>query len=226
MTPSGGAPSVAGEFELPAVPPLRAVTPVRDGEVPLVELLDRLLETGVSLSGDLVISIADVDLVWLGLRAVLQGIDEGRAGMPLPGVRRAGTRRTGSGRPLCAPAISTRRSGPGSAADREGSPRGSAKRSVPAAAKPRGGASRLGIDPDHVERGLVQLVLTIVDLVRELLERQALRRVDTDALSDTQVEQLGRALLRLEQRMEELKAHFGLSDEDLRLRLGAVSDLE
>jgi hypothetical protein len=86
---------------------------------------------------------------------------------------------------------------------------------------------RIDVDGDResVERGLVQLVLTVVELLRQLMERQALRRVDQGGLTDEQVERLGNTLLLLDQRMAELKDQFGLSDEDLNLDLGPLGPL-
>ena len=84
---------------------------------------------------------------------------------------------------------------------------------------------RVNADPETVERGLVQLVLTIVELLRQLVERQALRRVEGGRLTDEEVERLGRTLMLLEQRMEELKDEFGLDDRDLNLNLGPLGDL-
>ena len=84
---------------------------------------------------------------------------------------------------------------------------------------------RIDVDPQAVERGLVRLVLTVVELIRQLLERQAVRRVETGRLDDAEIERLGLALMRLEQRMQELKSTFGLSDADLRVDLGTVDDL-
>lgn len=84
---------------------------------------------------------------------------------------------------------------------------------------------RIDIDPDAVERGLGQLVLTVVELVRQLLERQALRRVEAGRLTDEEVDRLGLALMRLEERMERLKREFGLEDRDLELTLGPLADL-
>ena len=84
---------------------------------------------------------------------------------------------------------------------------------------------RVNADPERVERGLAQLVLTIVDLLRELMERQALRRMDAGTLDDGEVERLGLAFLRLGERMEELKAEFGLEDDDLNLNLGPLGRL-
>jgi hypothetical protein len=84
---------------------------------------------------------------------------------------------------------------------------------------------RLDADPDTVERGLAQLVLTIVELLRQLMERQALRRVEAGGLDDETVERLGRTLMALEARMEELKEVFGLDDEDLNIDLGPLGRL-
>jgi hypothetical protein len=84
---------------------------------------------------------------------------------------------------------------------------------------------RINADGEQVERGLAQLVLTLVELLRQLLERQALRRVEGGTLSDDEVERLGTALMRLEERMEELKDEFGLRDEDLNLDLGPLGRL-
>jgi uncharacterized protein YjiS (DUF1127 family) len=85
--------------------------------------------------------------------------------------------------------------------------------------------SRINADPEQVEKGLAQLVLTLVDLLRQLMERQALRRMENDALTDEQIERLGETFMKLEQRMDELKEHFGLRDEDLNLNLGPLGDL-
>jgi len=84
---------------------------------------------------------------------------------------------------------------------------------------------RVNADPEKVEKGLAQLVLTLVELLRQLMERQALRRMDQGTLTDEQVERLGQTFMKLEQRMEELKAEFGLEDHDLNLNLGPLGDL-
>ena len=86
-------------------------------------------------------------------------------------------------------------------------------------------AAAIGIDPETAGDDLVKLVLVLVETVRQLIERQAIRRVDTGSLSEAEVERLGLALLKLEERMTELKKHFGLSDEDLALRLGSFQEL-
>jgi hypothetical protein len=84
---------------------------------------------------------------------------------------------------------------------------------------------RIDADPENVERGLAQLVLTIVELLRQLMERQALRRVEAGGLDEETIERLGRTLMALEERMEELKQTFGLRDEDLNLDLGPLGSL-
>ena len=84
---------------------------------------------------------------------------------------------------------------------------------------------RVEADPDNVERGLAQLVLTIIELLRQLMERQALRRVEAGGLDDETIERLGSTLMALESRMDDLKAAFGLEDEDLNLDLGPLGKL-
>jgi Gas vesicle protein K len=84
---------------------------------------------------------------------------------------------------------------------------------------------RVNADPENVERGLAQPVLTIVELLRQLMERQALRRIDGGQLSDDQIERLGRTFMELDKRMEELREEFGLDIEDLNLNLGPLGNL-
>ncbi|RMB12372.1 gas vesicle protein GvpK [Eilatimonas milleporae] len=92
---------------------------------------------------------------------------------------------------------------------------------------PSGGLpSRIAVDPASVERGLARLVLSLVELIRQLMERQAIRRVEAGGLDDATIERLGETLMRLDSRMDALKATFGLSDADLRLDLGPVDDLD
>lgn len=84
---------------------------------------------------------------------------------------------------------------------------------------------RLETDAESVERDLMKLVLTIVELVRQLMERQALRRVDEGDLTDVQVEALGSALMRLERAMSDLRERFDLSTDDLNIDLGPLGPL-
>jgi hypothetical protein len=84
---------------------------------------------------------------------------------------------------------------------------------------------RVDTDAESVERDLMKLVLTIVELVRQLMEAQALRRVDEGDLSDQQVEELGQALMHLEDAMQRLKSQYDLSAADLNLDLGPLGPL-
>jgi hypothetical protein len=86
-------------------------------------------------------------------------------------------------------------------------------------------SSRIEADPENVERGLAALVLTLIELLRQLMERQALRRVEAGGLDDETIERLGSTLMALEARMEELKDIFGLDDDDLNLDLGPLGRL-
>ena len=84
---------------------------------------------------------------------------------------------------------------------------------------------RVNADRESLEKGLAQLVLTLVELIRQLMERQALRRIQGGSLTDDEVERLGETFMLLEQKMEELKKTFGLEDEELNLDLGPLGKL-
>lgn len=84
---------------------------------------------------------------------------------------------------------------------------------------------RIDIDPKNVEKGLAKLVLTLVELIRKLLEKQAMRRVEAGSLTDGEIERIGETLMKLENKMRELKEIFGLKDEELNLNLGPLGDL-
>ena len=84
---------------------------------------------------------------------------------------------------------------------------------------------RINADPERVEQGLARLVLTVIELLREILEHQAIRRMDGGTLNEQEVERLGLALLKLNHRMDELKEVFGLTDEDLNIDLGPLGRL-
>jgi hypothetical protein len=84
---------------------------------------------------------------------------------------------------------------------------------------------RINADPEHVENGLARLVLTLIELLRNVLEHQAVRRMEGGALSEEEIERLGLALLKLNERMQELKTTFNLTDEDLNIDLGPLGRL-
>jgi hypothetical protein len=85
--------------------------------------------------------------------------------------------------------------------------------------------SRLNADPEKLEQGLAKLVLAVVDLLRRLMEKQAIRRIEGGSLDDEEIERLGLAFMRMEEKLEEIKRAFGLEHEDLNLNLGPLGDL-
>lgn len=76
---------------------------------------------------------------------------------------------------------------------------------------------RVNTDAEHVEKGLAALVLTLIGIVRELMERQAVRRIEGGTLTSDEIERLGQTFMKLQQRLDELRRDFGLEEEDLRL---------
>jgi hypothetical protein len=83
----------------------------------------------------------------------------------------------------------------------------------------------IDIDREGAERSLACLVLTLVELIRQLVERQAIHRIDEGDLTDDQIERLGSTLMALDAQMTELREHFGLAPEDLNLDLGPLGSL-
>ncbi|MEI6732447.1 MAG: gas vesicle protein K [Comamonadaceae bacterium] len=84
---------------------------------------------------------------------------------------------------------------------------------------------RIALDPESVKNGLGQLVLTLVELVRQLLEKQAIRRIEGGSLTDEEIERLGLTFLELDKQMVWLKKEFGLTDKDLNFDLGPLGKL-
>jgi len=84
---------------------------------------------------------------------------------------------------------------------------------------------RIEANAEDVEAGLAKLVLTLIEVVRQVLEHQAVRRMEGGGLRDEEVERLGLALLRLQERLEEIKMAFGLEGEELNIDLGPLGRL-
>ena len=84
---------------------------------------------------------------------------------------------------------------------------------------------KIEANPKNVEKGLAKLVLTLIELIRKLMEKQAMRRVEAGSLTDEEVERVGETLMKLENKMKELKEIFGLKDEELNINLGPLGDL-
>jgi hypothetical protein len=89
----------------------------------------------------------------------------------------------------------------------------------------RGTPARWNAQPDDVQRSVAQLVLTLVEFVRKLLERQAIRRMDANTLTEEQTEDIGRALMKLESTVKDMAAAFGLDPDELNLDLGPAGKL-
>ena len=84
---------------------------------------------------------------------------------------------------------------------------------------------RVNVDPEGVEQGVAKLVLTLVEFLRQLLERQAIRRMDGGTLTDDEIERVGVALMRLEAKVRDIAEAFGLDPDDLNLGLGPIGKL-
>ena len=85
--------------------------------------------------------------------------------------------------------------------------------------------ARVELSPDNIEQGLAKLVLTLIDFLRQLLERQAIRRMEGGTLSEEEIEQMGEALMKLEAKIREMAEQFGLSPADLNIDLGPLGRL-
>ncbi|WOJ88519.1 gas vesicle protein K [Methylocapsa polymorpha] len=176
----------------------------------LADALDRILHRGVSLQGNLTIGLADVDLLFLDLRLLLGSVDaiwpDGRP--PVPVAR---------------PHTPSSPSPPPSETPPEAHPN---VRFLEAATERAIASPRNGVKSDRSEpgsstaQGLVRLVLTLVKLLHEVLERQAVRRMEAGRLTEAQIENVGAALFAQADEILRLQRQFGFSDKDLSLDLG------
>ena len=193
-----------------AAPPAR---PTGTGATPsLADILDRVLHRGIALEGNVTIGVANVDLLYLDLRLLLAAVDaiwpEGRDPSRSPPVSDA---------PPAALPPSVTTASPASAE----MPRDTIASLDPASAAP--GRDGRGKPAPSPATSLVRLVLTLVRLLHDVLERQAVRRMSAGHLSEPQIENLGLALFAQAQEIERLRRQFGLADRDLDLDL-AIAD--
>lgn len=174
-----------------------------DEAATLVGLLDRLLDRGVHVAGDLTIGLADVELVRVALRLLVASEDT---------AQRTGVDAPVEARPVPAPDV------PAPPLPEPPTPATTGRGSV---------ERRAASDEDErqLADGVARLVLTVVAVIHDLVERQAVRRVEAGTLDDDQVERLGVALAALEERVAEVRQVFGVSDEDLNLDLGPLGRL-
>jgi Gas vesicle protein K/Gas vesicle protein len=194
-----------------------------DERLELSDLLSHVLDKGVVLKGEVMLAVADIDLVRLDLGLLLTAVetavrrDGGIAGPERAGLLGAAGPRE---RPVIAPSGSTMESQVVQTLD---APKNAAITPLETVAE--GFPPRLNTDPDKVENGLAKLVLTLIEVLRKVLEHQAVRRMEGGHLSDEEVERLGVALLRLNDRMQDMKGIFGLTDDDLQIDLGPLGKL-
>lgn len=191
-----------------------------DETASLVGLLDSLLDQGVHVAGDLVIGLADVALVRASLRLLVASEETaqrtGHRAAPRPAGHRTAT----------PPAARTRPASDASGRSAQ-SPSEEARAHPPARSRTTSRpVQRVDDDDDRaLVDGVAKLVLTVVAVIHDLVERQAIRRVEAGSLSDDQVERLGVALQALEERMAEVRDVFGVTDDELDLDLGPLGRL-
>lgn len=192
-----------------------------DETASLVGLLDSLLDQGVHVAGDLVIGLADVALVRASLRLLVASEETAQRTGHRPAPRPPGH---GTATPS-SPRTRLASDAPGRAAQ---APSDEARGHPPARSRATSRrAQRVddGDDDQALVDGVAKLVLTVVAVIHDLVERQAIRRVEAGTLSDDQVERLGVALEALQERMAEVRAVFGVTDDDLDLDLGPLGRL-
>jgi len=199
-------------------------SPLETREVTLFDLLDTALDRGIVVQGEATLSVADVDLVFLGLKLVLTSVETMRSWRGGDGGRESRDNAAGPAPayggedPDVAPAPRPVRAG-------DVAPSEDRPRAAEAAGGPPTTIERLAAEPEKAERGLAKLVLTVVELLRRLLEEQAVRRMEGGSLSEEEIERMGGVFQRLENKMEELKRVFGLEGEELNLNLGPLGNL-
>lgn len=180
---------------------LLSTTVSRNDNVVLVDALDKVLEKGAVINGDIVIRVADVDLVFLGLRLILTSISKAEEV---------------SGKSFSDPdkELTTE--------DMEYIKK--LQREIKRAEENIPKLIDLG-NPKKTEQGLAKLVLTLVELIRRLMEKEAFRRVKKGSLSSTEIQKLGLSLKAVKKKIKEVQTIFGIEDEELNLDLGPLGNL-
>jgi Gas vesicle protein K/Gas vesicle protein len=234
---------------------------LKNQQVTLLELLDRLLDKGVVVKGEILLSVADVDLVYLNLGLLLSSVKT---------IENAASRGSHRETELISRQTSSQQDAMGSPKDphgeaelipRQTSSRGefldelqleAGEKDLASTPLPKENSQsrndsgktiartlssavdngrnqflepKTNIDQKNIEKGLTKLVLTLVELIRKLMEKQAIRRIEDGQLSVGEIENVGNAFLLLDEKMEQLKKMFDLTDEELNLDLGPLGEL-
>jgi hypothetical protein len=198
----------------------QGATLLGDEPLDLSDLLNTVLDRGAVVHGEVTIAVADVDLIKLNIGLLLQAVATAEQRMRAsPEPSRSIASSFGSIPHNAAPILARRERGhaePVPAAETEQR----TEQSLNTVAK--GLPDRINADAAGPETGLARLVLTLIEVLRKVLEHQAVRRMEGGRLTDEEVERLGLALAKLNDRMSELKRVFGLSEEDLQIDLGPL----
>ena len=173
----------------------------KSDNVTLVDAFDKVLETGAVINGELVLGIADVDLVFLGLRLILTSASKAEE--------------------LSGKSFSDR--------DKEPTPEDieyieRLQREIRKAEENIPKIIDMG-NPKETEQGIAKLVLTLVELIRKLMEKEAYRRIKRRTLSPTEIQKLGLSLKAVKKKIKEVQAIFGIEDEELNIDLGPLGNL-
>ncbi len=173
----------------------------KSNNVTLVDVLDKVLEKGAVINGDIVLRVADVDLVFLGLRLIITSISRAEEL---------------SGRGFSNPSEEFT---PQDIEYIEGLQREirRAEQNIPRLINAN--------NPEETEQGLAKLVLTLVELIRRLMEKEAFRRVKRGRLSQVEIQRLGLSLKAVKKKIKEIQAVFGIEDDELNVDLGPIGNL-
>lgn len=169
-------------------------------KVTLLDALDRVIDKGAYVDGELVLRVADIDLVFIGLRLIVTSVSNAER---LRGEGRMGKLANPTAQDLIA-----------------------IKKLEQQLKDISAGIPKIidASDPEKAEQGIAKLVLTLVKLISQLLEREAVRRIDTGVLSEIEIQKLGLTFKVLEKKIQEMKTVFGVKDE-LNLDLGPLGNL-
>jgi len=177
----------------------------------LLDVVDTVITKGLAVDAEIVLGLADIDLIYLRIGALLAAADRVFTGPP--------ANRQGASVSRPASVSASTRSMPAAAG------RSAAQPPLDARDLDSPPASRGALAPDDTSRSVIRLVLTLVEFVRQLLERQAVRRVREQTLDAGEIERLGTALMRLEATVHELADRHGIDPGDLNLDLGPLGTL-
>ena len=179
----------------------------KDEIVTLVDALDKVLEKGAVIQGDVAIRVADVDLIYLGLRVILTSISKAE--------EMSGKNWRSFGKDYYPSREPTKEESEYMVKLEQEIRR--AEANIPKIIDAK--------SPKKAEQGIAKLVLTLVELLRRLMEREVIRRMQKGSLSNVEIQKLGLTFKAMEKKMQELKAVFGIEDEELNLDLGPLGNL-